>query len=178
MQTPNPVLGVATVTGMLMAGQALLSMVAAPLAGVVSDRTDRRWSVVAWGLIIGALGLTLLALEAPVAILLGLCAAALSRGGLQSLATRLTGDLVEPAQRGRAIGLLHTAGDLGSAVGPPLAYLLLPSVGLQRVYLLCAGLFLVSLVLVFSFSTLDSSRKRNFRSLRLVKWCKISRAFP
>lgn len=49
------------------------------------------------------------------------------------------GDLSSHAQRGRAIGLLHTAGDFGSAAGPAVAYALLPWTGLSGVYLLCAA---------------------------------------
>ncbi len=43
---------------------------------------------------------------------------------------------------------MHTAGDLGSAIGPPIAYALLPLVGLPGLYLFCAGLFVMGLILV------------------------------
>jgi MFS family permease len=73
---------------------------------------------------------------------------AVTSGSVQALVTALAGDLVGGAQRGRAVGLLHTFGDLGSAVGPPVAYALLPGMGLSGVYLLGAGLFAVGLVLL------------------------------
>jgi nucleoside-diphosphate-sugar epimerase/MFS family permease len=130
-------LGVATLTGLVIAGQTLLSMGAAPLAGTVSDRMGSRWTVAAWGLALGLAGM---------ALLVGAAAAALCRGSVQSLATILTGDLVPPAQRGRAIGLLHTVGDFGSAVGPTIAYALMPWIGLRAIYLLGAALFLVTLI--------------------------------
>jgi MFS family permease len=66
--------------------------------------------------------------------------------------TALTGDLVEKRQRGRAIGLLHTAGDFGSAAGPLIAYALLLRVGLSGIYLLCAVLFVAGAVLGGWFS--------------------------
>jgi len=69
-------------------------------------------------------------------------------GSVQALATALTGDLVGGAQRGRAVGLVHTFGDIGSAIGPPVAYALLPGMGLSGVYLLGAGLFAVGLMLL------------------------------
>jgi MFS family permease len=56
--------------------------------------------------------------------------------------------LVGREQRGRAIGLVHTAGDLGSAAGPPVAYALLAGIGLSGVYALCAGLFVMGWMLV------------------------------
>jgi MFS family permease len=152
MQSSSIALGVATVTGMLMAVRTVLAMAAAPLVGVWSDRKGSRWTFVAWGLAMGAIGMALLAWDAPVAIAAGIAATSVSGGSVQSLTTTLTGDLVSPAQRGRAIGMLHTAGDFGSAIGPSIAYILLPWIGLRAVYLLCAALFLLTLMVVLSHS--------------------------
>jgi len=150
-QSTGIALGVATLTGLAMTGRTLLGMVAAPLAGTLSDRRGNRWTVVAWSLVIGATGMALLAVGGPVSILAGMSAVAISGGSLQSLAMTLTGDSVSFSQRGRAIGLLHTAGDFGSAIGPSMAYGLLPLIGLRTIYLLCALLFLISLSLVLGF---------------------------
>lgn len=144
-------LGVATLTGLLMAGRTLLSVVAAPLAGAASDRLASRWGMAAWGLAIGVVSMALVAWGEPVAILAGVSLGAVAGGSVQALVTALTGDLVSQAQRGRAIGLLHTAGDLGSAIGPLAAYALMPWIGLGGVYLLCAGLFAVGLALAMLF---------------------------
>ncbi len=144
-------LGVATLTGALIAGRTLLSMVAAPLAGTASDWLGSRWGVAAWGLAIGIIGMTLVAWGAPVAILAGVSLGAVASGSVQALVTALTGDVVSQAQRGRAIGLLHTAGDLGSAIGPPAAYALMPWIELRGVYLLCAGLLATGLALAMLF---------------------------
>jgi len=141
-------LGVATLTGALMAGRTLLSTVSAPLAGALSDRLGSRWQVTLGGLIIGAISMALIAWRTPVAILLGILSGAVTAGSLQALVTAITGDSVSRAQRGRAIGLLHTAGDLGSAIGPPAAYALMPWLGLPGVYLLCSGLFVAGLCLL------------------------------
>jgi len=143
--------GVATLTGTLNAGKIILSMVAAPLAGATSDWLGSRWGVTMWGLAIGIIGMTLVAWGAPTAILTGIALGAVTGGSVQALVTALTGDLVSQAQRGRAIGLLHTAGDLGSAIGPPAAYALIPWIGLRGVYLLCAGLFAAGLALALLF---------------------------
>ncbi len=141
-------LGVATLTGALMAGRTLLSTISAPLAGALSDRLGSRWQVTLGGLIIGAISMALIAWRTPVAILLGILSGAVTAGSLQALVTAITGDSVSQTQRGRAIGLLHTAGDLGSAVGPPAAYALMPWLGLPGVYLLCSGLFAAGLCLL------------------------------
>jgi len=151
LRSASLILGVATLTGALMAGRTLLSTVAAPLAGAASDRLGSRWRVAAWGLAIGIASMALLAWGAPAAILIGISLGAVTGGSVQALVTALTGDMVSQAQRGRAIGLLHTAGDLGSAIGPPVAYALMPWVGLRGVYLLCAGLFAAGLALTMLF---------------------------
>lgn len=137
--------GVATLTGVLMAGQTLFSMLAAPYSGILSDRLGSRQRVVALGLASGVAGMALLAWGAPAAIIAGALLVAAAKGSVQSMATTLTGDVVSPAQRGRAIGLLHTAGDFGSAVGPSVAYALLPLVALRGIYWICAAVFALTL---------------------------------
>ncbi len=142
-------LGVATATGILIAGRTVFSMASAPLAGTVSDWLGSRWGVVRWGLAIGAVSLSLITLRAPLAILIGISLGAMTSASVQTLVIALAGDLADQTQRGRAIGLVHTVGDIGSATGPPVAYALLPAVGLDGVYWLCAGLFVVGLLLVW-----------------------------
>lgn len=139
-------LGIATLTGILAAGRTILSMAAAPLGGTVSDRLGSRWGVMAWAVAAGLVGMLLMAWGTPATIVAGVLLGAASAGCVQSLATTLTGDLVSPRHRGRAIGLLHTAGDLGSAIGPIVAYALLPWLDLRGVYLLCALVLAASLV--------------------------------
>jgi MFS family permease len=151
LRSTSLTLGVATLTGVLMAGRTLLSIVAAPLAGTASDRLGSRWGVAGWGLAIGVASMALVAWGGPMAILAGVSLGAVAGGSVQALVTALTGDLVSQAQRGRAIGLLHTVGDLGSAIGPPVAYALMPWIELRGVYLLCAGLFAAGLVLAILF---------------------------
>jgi MFS family permease len=141
--------GVATLTGILSASRAGLSMFAAPLAGMASDRLGNRWAIVGGSLVLGAASMVLLAVGLrPPAILAGIALAALVRGATQAMTSALTGDLVHEQQRGRAIGLVHTASDLGSALGPPVAYALLPWAGLKGVYLICAAVFVAELGLV------------------------------
>jgi MFS family permease len=140
---------VATVTGVLVAGRRLVSMAFAPLAGTASDWLGSRWKVVAWSLAIGAVGVALLASDGPVAVLVGIALEAIATSSLQALVIALAGDLAGQEQQGRSIGLVHTVGDLGSAAGPLLAYALLPGIGLPGVYVLCAGLFVAGLALVW-----------------------------
>jgi len=137
----NLVLGVATVTGILIGLRTILSMFAAPLAGSLSDKSGNRWGVTMTGLIFGSIGMLLLIRPDPIFILVGIGFSAIAGGSIQALVTTRTGDLVDQEQRGKAIGLLHTSGDLGSALGPITAYFLLRWINLSGVYVLCAILF-------------------------------------
>ena len=137
----NLVLGVATVTGILIGLRTIMSMFAAPLAGSLSDKSGNRWGVTMTGLIFGSIGMLLLIRPEPAYILVGIGFTAIAGGSIQALVTTRTGDLVAQEQRGKAIGLLHTSGDLGSALGPITAYFLLRWINLGEVYISCAILF-------------------------------------
>jgi MFS family permease len=63
------------------------------------------------------------------------------------LMTARTGDIVVHAHQGKAIGTLQTAGDLGSALGPVIAYALLGWITLSGLYVICAILFGIGLIL-------------------------------
>ena len=146
--SPQFVLGAATVTGLLIAGRTVLSMAVAPLAGHLSDRLKSRWSVLSFAFLIGIGAMLLLTFQIAILIIVGFLCSAVITSSVQSLTITLTGDLVADEHRGKAISVLHTMGDLGSALGPPCAYTLLVYIGLSGVYLLCALLFLGALGLI------------------------------
>jgi MFS family permease len=147
LNSSNLLIGVATLTGILLATRTILSMFAAPMAGTLSDRLGNRWGVTLAGLVIGSIGMLFLVRSDPIFILVGICLTAIAGGSIQALLTTRTGDMVEQAQRGKAIGLLHTAGDLGSALGPMTAYVLLRWLPLSGVYIMGALLFALGAVL-------------------------------
>jgi MFS family permease len=142
-QLAGQVMGVATLTGLALGANSLISMVSSPLMGGLSDRTGNRWQVAAKGLVPGVAGFALLALGSPLILFLTIPLIAISGGSSQGLATALVGDLSSDQHRGRRLGLLFTVGDLTSAIGPPLAYGLIPWFGLGTIYLLCGALFVV-----------------------------------
>jgi MFS family permease len=147
-------IGVATLTGLGLGTTALLNMVSAPLVGRLSDRIGNRWQVAVGSVVTGIVGFGLLALGLPFAILFGLPLTSISSGSNQGLSTALVGDLAGDGQNtdrnrsGRYLGILFTVGDLGSAIGPPLAYALLPLWGIQGVYWLCVAVLGVMLLTV------------------------------
>ncbi len=133
--------GVTTLTGLGLGLTTLIAILAAPISGRLSDRLGR-WRAVAGGLVPGIIGFGLLSLGSSWGILMGLLAIPMSSGSNQSLSTALVGDLSPAAGHGRWLGMLYTIGDLASAIGPPLAFAILPLAGLRGVYLLAASLFL------------------------------------
>lgn len=142
-------LGVASMGGMLLAMRSLLGMVAGPLSGYLSDLRGNRWPVVQGGIIIGGIGFgILIAGKGILAVPLGVALIALSSGALLTTLAALTGDLAPSDRQGQAIGGLATAGDVGSAAGPLLAYALLSLVDLRWVYLMCGLGFASSLLVV------------------------------
>jgi MFS family permease len=140
------VIGVATVTGILSGARILLGMLFTPAIGSLSDRAGSRWQVVAGGLLPGIAGFVLLAINLPLAMLLGLPLTSITGSSNQSLSTALIGDLGQRRRHGRYLGLLYTVGDLGSAIGPLLAFALLPLWGISGLYWFNAVLFGLLLV--------------------------------
>jgi MFS family permease len=134
-------LGVASLTGILMAGRTLMSMLGAILSGLVSDYIRNRWVVLAGALVLSMGSMLFLSSRHNIFIVLGVLFAALGRGSVQSMTTSMTGDLVPQVTRGRAVGLLHTVGDFGSAVGPSFAYALIPYWGISTLFILCAVIY-------------------------------------
>jgi MFS family permease len=130
--------GQASLTGLLLGLSTFVSMLTAPLAGHWSDRRAGRWRVAAALLLPGVLGTALLAAGVPLLIVLAVPLNAVAAGSSQGLATALLGDAATPAARGRALGWVHTFGDLTSALAPTLAYWALPFVGLPGLYAACA----------------------------------------
>ncbi len=93
-------------------------------------------------LALGGMGMALLAVSNLWIAILGTCITALASGSIQALTTTLAGDLARGEGHGANLGILYTAGDLGSAIGPLAAYALLPLTGLPAIFLGCAAAML------------------------------------
>jgi MFS family permease len=143
----NRVVGVATLTGLGLGLSTVTSMFLTPLLGGLSDRVRNRWRVVTVGLLAGTAGFSMLASGISAVVIPALPLIFLSSSSNQGLSTALMGDRSSNETQGRLLGILFTVGDLGSAIGPPLAYWLIPSVGARGVYWLGAGLFLAMFIL-------------------------------
>jgi MFS family permease len=142
IMTPELVIGVSSLTGLISGLRMMVSMAASPLIGIISDRTRNRWRSTLIMLLLSALSMYLISGEHLVLILIGLVLSSIASGSLQTLSTAMVGDVVLPTQRGKAISLLHTSGDLASALGPVATYAIMPGIGLSGVFISCALLFL------------------------------------
>ncbi len=140
--------GVATLTGLGLGLSTLISAVSAPAMGGLSDRLGKRWQVAAGGLVPGIAGFILLAFSVPLTAVISVPLVAITSGSNQGLSTALIGDLDSVGWQSRQLGLMFTAGDLASAIGPVMAYALVPVIGITRIYLLVAGLLICVLAVI------------------------------
>jgi sugar phosphate permease len=67
------------------------------------------------------------------------------------LSTALVGDLSNKQEYGRNLGIFNTSGDLGSAIGPLVAYALLPITGLPALYVSCGAVMLAMALWAMKF---------------------------
>ncbi|MGA9192703.1 MAG: MFS transporter [Anaerolineales bacterium] len=149
-------LPLASLTGAFAGLRTLTSLMGAPAAGRLSDWLGKRWGVIGITMAAGALGLWLMGSSELAWALLGALMVAVCGGATHALAPSLVGDQVTSKQRSRGLGIVFSAGDLGSALGPPFALGALVWMPLSAIYLSCAAL----LVSVAVFSAWQNVRDR------------------
>ncbi|MBG7610168.1 MAG: MFS transporter [Anaerolineae bacterium] len=149
VQIAGRIVGVATLTGIGLGMSTLIAMFAVPIVGSISDRIGNRWRVATGGIVPGVVGFCLMALGMPLSILLGIPLIAFTSGSNQGLSIALSGDLGSVEMQSRRLGVLFTFSDFASAIGPPLAYAVMPILGIKALYLISAGLFAVILLVSF-----------------------------
>jgi MFS family permease len=133
------VIGVSSLAGVMLALRASLGVLGGPVAGILSDRLGNRWPVVRVSILVGVTGFATLALARGLwAVPVGVALVSLSAGALIAVLAAVVGDQAAGKRSGTAIGGVATAGDIGSATGPLLAYALVPVLDLRQIYLLCA----------------------------------------
>lgn len=134
---------IATLTGSFVALRAAISMVGGPLAGFFSDTFGQRWLVIAGIIALGAGGMWFMGGSVIYLALLGALVASSSGGGVQALIPAIIGDKIDQSQYGRSLGAIYAVGDIGSALGPPLALWLMGLLSITVVYRLSACLLLI-----------------------------------
>lgn len=143
---------IATLSGLFRALITLTSIAGAPTAGFFSDRIGKRWPVVGFTSLLGAVGLWLMNEELLALAIGGAFLAQIAAGSIGALVPAIAGDRVHILQHGRALGVIYSIGDLGSMLAPPVALGLLSagSLSIGEIYQGCALLF--ALVGLFSLA--------------------------
>ncbi len=140
-------IGVSSLAGGMLALRASLGILGGPVAGILSDRLGNRWPVVRVGLLVGMGGFSLLMLMGGVWLVpLGVALVSLSAGSLIAVLAAIVGDQAAGQRSGMAMGVMATAGDMGSATGPLVAYALAAFLPLRWIYGLCAALLALALL--------------------------------
>jgi MFS family permease len=145
--------GSATLQGFALAIASISFGAAAPLAGVVVDRWDRRLAMIAGHAGAGACSLVIAVLYGmraldPWAILALVGAASFCNAvQLPAFAAAMT-TLVPPERLGRANGLAQLGISVTQVVAPGAAGLLLPAIGLGGVLLIDAATFLAAIAIL------------------------------
>lgn len=140
-------LPLATLSGILLAGRVLISTFGAPVTGALSDYLRNRWLIMTVALALALLGIFMMSQSQPVTALLGAVLISFMTGGVSSLSSALIGDKMPEIWHGRSLGLLYTLRDLGATIGPSVALILTPMIGIEKTYQLTGILIAVSTVL-------------------------------
>jgi len=137
---------IATLTGLFNAMKVFPGIASAPASGKLSDILGRRWPVVSWTLVVGALGLGLMSTRLTwLAVIGGLMIPVLS-ASVETLVPAIIGDHTGKSNNGRALGVIFIFADLGSTLGPMIGLGLLGALvfTIQQLYLFCALMVLAA----------------------------------
>jgi MFS family permease len=146
---PGSFVGVATLSGMLFAMRAVLAAIASPLMGRLSDRRFGRVPVLITSLAVALISYGALGVARTLAgILPAVILSALSTSAIIVTLMAYLGDHAGDERRGAVMGQFALAGDLGSMVGPALAFFLIPLVGISAVYGISVLVFLTGIIIL------------------------------
>jgi len=140
------VVGAATASGVLLAVRSAVAALAGPVAGHLSDGRLGRPLFILASFVLGVSGFTILAFATSVeAILLGVVLGALSSGAALATLTAYMGDQSPPGKQAIIMSAYATAGDVGSTLGPLIAFALVPFIDIKWVYFFSVAVFLLGM---------------------------------
>jgi MFS family permease len=140
VRVAGAIIYLSTFTGALSAASQVLSLIASPLAGWLSDLSGERWRLVIGALALGVLAMALTAGGQGAVVVTAIMLGAIATSVLQTQVMTLVGDYGGDNNRGRILGIINTVGDVGSAAGPLIAYALLDLVGIGGLFWLATAI--------------------------------------
>ncbi|MFO7917552.1 MAG: MFS transporter [Anaerolineae bacterium] len=133
------VVGIASLTAILLFARNLITILAGPGLGYLSDYLGDRTRVLLLGEILGAMGLGCFALQGNLWLIgVGVVLAAIAYGVVPPMLVSWMGDMTRRGERSGVVSGYQTMGDLGSGLGPLFAYPLMALLGRRPVYALSA----------------------------------------
>lgn len=153
-------LPLATMSGAFIAIRIFVSIISVPQIGRLSDHINRRWLLLTLiFLIFGAGGLLLLASDNLWISIAGVLLSAVAGGSIPALIPAIIGDQVQQNQQSRSLGYIFSFGDLGSAIGPPIALALVGIIGLPALFTGSAFLLMITGLLTVVFSVIEHKQQ-------------------
>ncbi|MCD6518511.1 MAG: MFS transporter [Anaerolineae bacterium] len=141
--------GIASLTATLLFLRNVITVLTGPSLGYISDRLRSRSSILILGEILGITALiTLGATSSLWGLGLGVLTAAMAYGIIPPMLLAWIGDLSDAGKRGGLVGSYQTMGDLGSGLGPLVAYALTNKLGISNVYLISGVALVLSIPLI------------------------------
>jgi MFS family permease len=142
-------IGVASLAGVFLFVRNLLTVLTAPVLGHVSDRIGDRRTVLIAGELSGVVGLVLMAAGDSLWLTaLSVVLVACAYGIVPPMLMAWLGDLTPAGRRGPVVGGYQTMGDLGSGIGPLVAYPLIAWLGMPALYGLSAAFLALTVPLI------------------------------
>ena len=142
-------LGIASLTSVLLFARNVVTVVVGPGLGYLSDRLRDRAIVLVLGEVAGALGFLCFATHGSLWILgLGVILTAVAYGIVPPMLVSWLGDSTASSHRSTMVGAYQTMGDLGSGLGPLVAYVIVGALGARSVYGLSAAILVLTVPII------------------------------
>jgi MFS family permease len=146
LEIAGVVIKIGTLTGVVVAIQMIAGLMTAPVSGQLSDWSRNRWGLVMGALIAGVIALAALVNGRGWVVIAATLLASMTSGILQTQSITIVGDYA--GRNRRALGVLATVSDAGSAAGPLIGFAILPIIGLDGVFVVATIITIAALPLV------------------------------
>jgi MFS family permease len=146
LEIAGVVIKIGTLTGVVVAFQMIAGLMTAPISGQLSDWSRNRWGLVMGALIAGVISLAALVNGRGWVVIAATLLASMTSGILQTQSITIVGDYA--GRNRRALGVMATVSDAGSAAGPLVGFAILPIIGLDGVFVVATIITIAALPLV------------------------------